>query len=297
MARPTACRAWSSTATATRCRRSSSRPAPSAGRRRIADALLQATGAARLYERSDTSARAARRPARGDRLAARRLRATRRPRSRSASTAGASPRRRDRPQDRLLSRPARQPQALRRHGAAVRLRPRPQLLLLHRRLQRRRARRRRRARDGVDSSAPALARAAANVALNGFDAARHEALDADVNQTPARPARRGAELRRDRPRSAQARADGGACRARGARLQGHQPARAACCCARAACCSRSRARAASRPTCSTRSSPAPGIDAGVDGLVYARLGAAPDHPMTVTFPEGEYLKGLVILKR
>jgi 23S rRNA (cytosine1962-C5)-methyltransferase len=30
--------------------------------------------------------------------------------------------------------------------------------------------------------------------------------------------------------------------------------------------------------------------------VYARTGAAPDHPMTVTFPEGEYLKGLVILK-
>jgi 23S rRNA (cytosine1962-C5)-methyltransferase len=40
-----------------------------------------------------------------------------------------------------------------------------------------------------------------------------------------------------------------------------------------------------------------GIDAGVDGLIYARLGAAPDHPMTVYFPEGEYLKGLVILKR
>ena len=40
-----------------------------------------------------------------------------------------------------------------------------------------------------------------------------------------------------------------------------------------------------------------GLDAGVDGLIYARLGAAPDHPMTVTFPEGEYLKGLVVLKQ
>ena len=40
-----------------------------------------------------------------------------------------------------------------------------------------------------------------------------------------------------------------------------------------------------------------GLDAGVDGLIYARLGAAPDHPMTMTFPEGEYLKGLVVLKR
>jgi len=38
------------------------------------------------------------------------------------------------------------------------------------------------------------------------------------------------------------------------------------------------------------------IDAGIDGLFYARLAAAPDHPMTVTFPEGEYLKGLVVIK-
>lgn len=35
----------------------------------------------------------------------------------------------------------------------------------------------------VDSSAPALARASAHVALNGFEATRHRALDADVNQT------------------------------------------------------------------------------------------------------------------
>ena len=40
-----------------------------------------------------------------------------------------------------------------------------------------------------------------------------------------------------------------------------------------------------------------GLDANADGLIYARTGAAPDHPMTVTFPEGEYLKGLVIIKR
>ena len=35
----------------------------------------------------------------------------------------------------------------------------------------------------VDSSAPALARAEAHVALNGFDAARHAVVDADVNRT------------------------------------------------------------------------------------------------------------------
>src|SRR6185436_1459596 len=37
-----------------------------------------------------------------------------------------------------------------------------------------------------------------------------------------------------------------------------------------------------------------GIDAGVAGFVHARLAAAPDHPMTIDFPEGEYLKGLAI---
>jgi len=40
-----------------------------------------------------------------------------------------------------------------------------------------------------------------------------------------------------------------------------------------------------------------GTDAGVDGFIMQRLGAAPDHPMTINFPEGEYLKGLVVLKK
>jgi len=30
--------------------------------------------------------------------------------------------------------------------------------------------------------------------------------------------------------------------------------------------------------------------------ILQRLGGACDHPMTVNFPEGEYLKGLVIMK-
>jgi 23S rRNA (cytosine1962-C5)-methyltransferase len=40
-----------------------------------------------------------------------------------------------------------------------------------------------------------------------------------------------------------------------------------------------------------------GIDAGVDGYFTERLGGAADHPMTVNFPEGEYLKGLVVLRK
>ncbi len=39
-----------------------------------------------------------------------------------------------------------------------------------------------------------------------------------------------------------------------------------------------------------------GIDAEVDGAIIERLQAAPDHPTTIRFPEGDYLKGLVILK-
>ena len=36
-------------------------------------------------------------------------------------------------------------------------------------------------------------------------------------------------------------------------------------------------------------------DAGVDGSILARLEGAPDHPTTMAFPEGEYLKGLAVL--
>jgi 23S rRNA (cytosine1962-C5)-methyltransferase len=40
-----------------------------------------------------------------------------------------------------------------------------------------------------------------------------------------------------------------------------------------------------------------GLDAHVDGYISERMGGAPDHPMTINFPEGEYLKGLVVLRK
>jgi 23S rRNA (cytosine1962-C5)-methyltransferase len=40
-----------------------------------------------------------------------------------------------------------------------------------------------------------------------------------------------------------------------------------------------------------------GLDAGVDAFILERLGGAPDHSMTINFPEGEYLKGLVLLRK
>jgi 23S rRNA (cytosine1962-C5)-methyltransferase len=35
------------------------------------------------------------------------------------------------------------------------------------------------------------------------------------------------------------------------------------------------------------------LDAGVDAQILRSLGAAPDHPVALDFPEGEYLKGLL----
>src|SRR3989344_3352411 len=40
-----------------------------------------------------------------------------------------------------------------------------------------------------------------------------------------------------------------------------------------------------------------GLDAGVDGYLLRRLEATSDHQTTVTFPEGEYLKGLAIVRK
>ena len=39
-----------------------------------------------------------------------------------------------------------------------------------------------------------------------------------------------------------------------------------------------------------------GLDAGVNAVILQRLEGACDHPTTIEFPEGEYLKGLALLK-
>jgi len=36
------------------------------------------------------------------------------------------------------------------------------------------------------------------------------------------------------------------------------------------------------------------LDAGVDARILRRLSQGPDHPVALNFPEGEYLKGLVV---
>ena len=148
----------------------------------------------------------------------------------------------------------------------------------------------------IDSSAPALLRAADHVRLNGFDAARHSTLDADVNQTLRDFIQQGRSFDAivlDPPKFAPTAA------------HAERAARAYKDINRLAFMLLEPGGALFTFSCSGGISAdlfhkivaGAGLDAGVDGLVYARLGAAPDHPMTVTFPEGEYLKGLVILKQ
>jgi len=148
----------------------------------------------------------------------------------------------------------------------------------------------------VDSSAPALARAAAHVQLNGFDAARHTTLDADVNQTLRDFIKQGRKfdcIVLDPPKFAPTAA------------HAERAARAYKDINRLAFMLLEPGGALFTFSCSGGISAdlfhkivaGAGLDAGADGLIYAHLNAAPDHPMTVTFPEGEYLKGLVIIKR
>ncbi len=148
----------------------------------------------------------------------------------------------------------------------------------------------------IDSSAPALERANANIALNGFDAARHTPLDADVNRTLRAMIERGERFDAivlDPPKFAPTAA------------HAERAARAYKDINRLALTLLAPGGALFTYSCSGGISAdlfhkivaGAGLDAGVDGIVYARTAAAPDHPMTVTFPEGEYLKGLVILKQ
>jgi 23S rRNA (cytosine1962-C5)-methyltransferase len=148
----------------------------------------------------------------------------------------------------------------------------------------------------VDSSAPALARADAHVRLNGFDTARHTALDADVNQTLRRALDEGKRydaIVLDPPKFAPTVA------------HAERAARAYKDINRLALKLLEPGGILFTFSCSGgigaelfhKIVAGAAIDAGVDGVIVDRLGAAPDHPMTLLFPEGEYLKGLVALKR
>ena len=148
----------------------------------------------------------------------------------------------------------------------------------------------------IDSSGPAIERAVANVALNGFDARCTTMRDADVNAALRQYISSGVTFDAivlDPPKFAPTAA------------HADRAARAYKDINRLALMLLEPGGVLFTYSCSGGVSAdlfhkivaGAGLDAGVDAFISERMGGAPDHPMTVTFPEGEYLKGLVLVKK
>jgi 23S rRNA (cytosine1962-C5)-methyltransferase len=148
----------------------------------------------------------------------------------------------------------------------------------------------------IDSSGPALAQAATNVALNGFEASRTTFMDADVNASLRQFGANGQTFDAivlDPPKFAPTVA------------HAERAARAYKDINRLAFKLLTPGGVLFTYSCSGGISAdlfhkivaSAGIDAQVDGFITERLGGAPDHPMTINFPEGEYLKGLVVMRK
>ena len=147
----------------------------------------------------------------------------------------------------------------------------------------------------IDSSGAALERARAHVALNGFDAAQATFMDADVNASLRQFVQEGRTFDAivlDPPKFAPTVA------------HAERAARAYKDINRLAFKLLEPGGVLFTYSCSGGISAdlfhkivaSAGIDAGVDGYITERMGGAPDHPMTIQFPEGEYLKGLVVVR-
>ncbi|HSW17160.1 MAG TPA: class I SAM-dependent methyltransferase [Ramlibacter sp.] len=148
----------------------------------------------------------------------------------------------------------------------------------------------------IDSSAPALERARAHVALNGFDANRADFIDADVNASLRRFIEEGRTFDAivlDPPKLAPTAA------------HAERAARAYKDINRLALKLLEPGGVLFTYSCSGgitadlfhKIVASAGADAHVDGFITERMGGAPDHPMTLSFPEGEYLKGLVVIRK
>jgi len=148
----------------------------------------------------------------------------------------------------------------------------------------------------IDSSAPALQQAAANVALNGFDAARATFMDADVNASLRKFVAEGRQFEAivlDPPKLAPtvAHAERAARAYKDINRQAFKLLTPGGVLFTFSCSGGIGVELFHKIVASA------GLDAGVDGAILQRLGGASDHPMTINFPEGEYLKGLVVMKK
>ncbi len=148
----------------------------------------------------------------------------------------------------------------------------------------------------IDSSGAALEKAALNLELNGFEAGRATFMDADVNASLRQFGAAGQTFDAivlDPPKFAPTVA------------HAERAARAYKDINRLACKILAPGGVLFTYSCSGGISPdlfhkivaSAAIDAQVDGYICERMGAAPDHPMTINFPEGEYLKGLVVMRK
>jgi 23S rRNA (cytosine1962-C5)-methyltransferase len=148
----------------------------------------------------------------------------------------------------------------------------------------------------IDSSGPALERARAHVQLNGFDDSRATFMDADVNASLRAFIEAGETFDAivlDPPKFAPTAA------------HADRAARAYKDINRLAFKLLAPGGELFTYSCSGGISAdlfhkivaSAGTDAGVDGYISERLQGAPDHPMTINFPEGEYLKGLVVVRK
>ena len=148
----------------------------------------------------------------------------------------------------------------------------------------------------IDSSGPAIEKAAANVALNGFDAAKTTFLDADVNASLRQFAAEGKTFDAivlDPPKFAPtaAHADRAARAYKDINRLAFKILEPGGVLFTYSCSGGISADLFHKIVASA------GADAGVDGYISERMGGAPDHPMTIAFPEGEYLKGLVVMRK
>ena len=148
----------------------------------------------------------------------------------------------------------------------------------------------------IDSSGPAIEKAKANVLLNGFDVSRATFMDADVNASLRAFIEQGVQFDAivlDPPKFAPtaAHAERAARAYKDINRLAFKILEPGGVLFTFSCSGGIGAELFHKIVASA------GTDAGVDGYISARLQGAPDHPMTITFPEGEYLKGLIVVKK
>ena len=148
----------------------------------------------------------------------------------------------------------------------------------------------------VDSSGPALAQARDNIRRNGFDDAACEFLDADVNATLRQMLAAGRQFDAivlDPPKFAPtaAHAERAARAYKDINRLGLKLLAPGGLLLTFSCSGGVSADLFHKIVAGA------GIDAGVNAAILQRLEGDCDHPTTIEFPEGEYLKGLALLKQ